>query len=76
MTAGVWVGPAAWRVGVDELLDRVAGRFGRVECRHRVRAFVLGLLADLPRKNCWTLAEQGGDATPDAMQRSWTVTLC
>src|SRR3954469_10571953 len=68
MTAGVRVGPAAWRVGVDELLDRVAGRFGRVECRHRVRAFVLGRLADLPRKNCWTIAEHAGDATPDGMQ--------
>ena len=68
MTAGVRVGPAAWQAGIDELLDRIAGRFGRVEVRRRVRAFVLGLLADLPRKNCWTLAEHGGDATPDGMQ--------
>src|SRR3954469_24531819 len=68
MTAGVRVGPAAWRVGVDELLDRVAGRCGRVEVRHRVRAFVLGLLADLPRKNCWTIAEHAGEGTPDGMQ--------
>jgi SRSO17 transposase len=29
---------------------------------------VRGLLADLPRKNCWTLAEHAGDATPDGMQ--------
>jgi SRSO17 transposase len=29
---------------------------------------VRGLLGDLPRKNCWTLAEQAGDASPDAMQ--------
>jgi SRSO17 transposase len=29
---------------------------------------VLGLLADLPRKNCWTIAEHAGDATPDGMQ--------
>jgi SRSO17 transposase len=29
---------------------------------------VLGLLADLPRKNCWTLAEHAGDATPDGLQ--------
>jgi SRSO17 transposase len=28
----------------------------------------LGLLSDLPRKNCWTLAEHAGDATPDGMQ--------
>jgi SRSO17 transposase len=29
---------------------------------------VLGLLADLPRKNCWTIAEHAGQATPDGMQ--------
>jgi SRSO17 transposase len=53
---------------VDELFARVAGRFGRVEPRRRARAFVLGLLADLPRKNCWTIAEHAGDATPDGRQ--------
>jgi SRSO17 transposase len=46
----------------------VAGRFGRVDLRRRARAFVRGLLADLPRKNCWTIAEHAGDATPDGMQ--------
>ena len=46
----------------DRLLDRMAGRFARVETRRRARAFVLGLLADLPRKNCWTIAEHAGDA--------------
>ena len=29
---------------------------------------MLGLLADLPRKNCWSIAEHAGDATPDGMQ--------
>jgi SRSO17 transposase len=29
---------------------------------------VLGLLSDLPRKNCWTIAEWAGDRTPDGMQ--------
>jgi SRSO17 transposase len=29
---------------------------------------VLGLLADLPRKNCWSIVEHAGDATPDGMQ--------
>jgi hypothetical protein len=29
---------------------------------------VLGLLSDLPRKNCWTIAEWAGEATPDGMQ--------
>jgi SRSO17 transposase len=46
----------------------MAGRFGRVETRRRVRGFVLGLLADLPRKNCWTIAEHAGDPDPHGMQ--------
>jgi SRSO17 transposase len=53
---------------LDELMGRVAGRFGRVEPRRRARAFVLGLLADLPRKNCWTIAEHAGDRSPGGMQ--------
>jgi len=31
--------------------------------------YVRGLLSDLLRKNCWTLAEYAGDTTPDRMQR-------
>jgi SRSO17 transposase len=53
---------------LDELMGRIGGRFARVEPRRRARAFVLGLLADLPRKNCWSIAEHAGDATPDGMQ--------
>ncbi|MFC9245029.1 IS701 family transposase [Streptomyces sp. NPDC057136] len=49
-------------------MDRIAGRFARVEPRRRIRHLVLGLLADLPQKNCWTIAEWAGEATPDAMQ--------
>ncbi len=49
------------------MLGRVAGRFPRVELRRRARAFVGGLLADLPRKNCWTIAEHAGDPSPDGM---------
>ena len=49
-------------------MGRIAGRFARVEPRRRARAFVLGLLSGLRRKNCWTIAEQAGDADPDGMQ--------
>ncbi|MFE7113585.1 IS701 family transposase [Streptomyces sp. NPDC057575] len=49
-------------------MDRIAGRFTRVEPRRRIRRLVLGLLSDLPRKNCWTIAEWAGEATPDGMQ--------
>jgi SRSO17 transposase len=68
VAAGHSVTPASWQAGLDELLGRVAGRFARVEPRRRARAFVLGLLADLPRKNCWTIAEHAGDTSPDGMQ--------
>ena len=53
---------------LDELMLRIGGRFGRVEPRRRARAFVLGLLAGLPRKNCWTIAEHVGDDSPGGMQ--------
>jgi hypothetical protein len=49
---------------LDELMGRIAGRFSRVEPRRRARAFVLGLLVDLPRKNSWTIAGHAGDVTP------------
>ncbi|MFJ9107347.1 transposase [Streptomyces sp. NPDC102283] len=39
-----------------------------MEPRCRARAFVLGLLSELPRKNCWTLAEHVGDANPHGPQ--------
>jgi SRSO17 transposase len=53
---------------LDELMTRAGPRFRRVEPRRRARAFVLGLLAELPRKNCWTIAEHAGDGSPDGMQ--------
>ena len=56
VAAGLSVDPGRWAEQFDELMGRIAGRFGRVEPRRRARAFVLGLLADLPRKNCWTMA--------------------
>ena len=60
--------PGRVEVVLGELLGRVAGRFGRVEPRRTAERMVRGLLAELPRKNCWTLAEHVGDVTPDAMQ--------
>jgi SRSO17 transposase len=50
------------------MVARIGGRFRRVEPRRRARAFVLGLLAELPRKNCWTIAEHVGLPSPDGIQ--------
>lgn len=49
-------------------MGRIAGRFARVEPRLRASRLVLGLLSDLPRKNCWTIAEWAGENTPHSMQ--------
>jgi SRSO17 transposase len=55
--------------GLDELHERIAGRFGRAEPRGRVREYVSGLVTGLERKNGWTLAEWAGEVSPDGMQR-------
>ena len=68
MAVGHSVDPARWQPVFDDLMARVARRFARVEPRRRARAFVLGLLAELPRKNCWTIAEHAGDSSPAGMQ--------
>ena len=68
MAVGHSVEPDRWRAETDRLLDRMAGRFARVETRRRARGFLLGLLADLPRKNCWSIAEHAGDPDPHGMQ--------
>jgi hypothetical protein len=52
-----------------ELLAELAGTFARRGVRAQAGKYVDGLLADLPRKNGWTLAEHAGDRSPDRMQR-------
>jgi hypothetical protein len=48
---------------------RVSGRFARVEPRRRMASFIRGLLAGLPRVNCWTIAEHAGEVCLRGMQR-------
>src|SRR5437868_15486628 len=69
MAAGLSVDLDRWQREFDELMLRVGGRFGRVEPRRRMAAFVRGLLAGLPRVNCWTVAEHAGERCPRGMQR-------
>jgi SRSO17 transposase len=58
-----------WRREFDDLMLRIGPRFARVEPRRRVAGFLAGLLAELPRRNCWTIAEHAGDLDPRGMQR-------
>ncbi|WP_425303109.1 DUF5753 domain-containing protein, partial [Nocardia wallacei] len=45
----------------------IAPRFTRRETLGSARDLMLGLVADLSRKNCWTLAEHSGHANPDRL---------
>src|SRR5947207_4618355 len=69
MAAGLSVNLDRWRDEFDELMLRIGSRFARVEPRRRMAALVAGLLAGLPRVNCWSIAEHAGDAGPRGMQR-------
>ena len=64
MAAGLSVDLDRWRREFDELMLRVGGRFARAEPRRRMAAFVRGLLAGLPRVNCWSIAEHAGRRVP------------
>jgi hypothetical protein len=52
-----------------QLTGRTGAHFARVEPLSQAGKYVLGLMSDLPRKNCLTLSEHVGDRTPDRMQR-------
>jgi hypothetical protein len=68
VAAGHSVDPARWQEAFEAVMSRIASRFARVEPRCRVRDLVRGLLSDLPRKNCWTIAEWAWETSPDGMQ--------
>jgi SRSO17 transposase len=57
-----------WAADLDEVMGRIAPRFGRAEPRRRALAYLHGLLSPLERKNGWQLAEAAGDQTPDGVQ--------
>ncbi len=67
LAAAYRVDPDRWSDG-GALLDRIAPRFARYEPLRRAGSLMIGLLSGLDRKNCWTIAEQRGDGTPDGLQ--------
>jgi SRSO17 transposase len=72
VAAGHSVEPDPWSTLRTQLLDRIAARFARVETRQRFARFLAGMLAELPRKNCWTIAEHAGEPSPHGMQHLLT----
>lgn len=60
---------SAWAAGLEQVHERIAGRFRRAEPRRRALAYLRGLLSPIERKNGWQVAEAAGESTPDGMQR-------
>jgi SRSO17 transposase len=57
-----------WGRQLDEVARRIGARFPRSETRDRVRAYLIGLLGPVQRKNAWRVAERIGDADPYGVQ--------
>jgi SRSO17 transposase len=57
-----------WGQQLDAVARRIGSRFSRSETRDRVRAYLVGLLAPVQRKNSWQIAEQIGEAAPYGVQ--------
>jgi SRSO17 transposase len=62
------VDPVRWREAFGAVLDRIESRFVRYEPLRHAADLMLGMLAPLERKNCWTIAEHRGEESPAALQ--------
>ena len=58
-----------WAADFLQFCTRFADVFGRKEPRAQAIKYLRGLMASVPRKNSWQVAEAVGDRIPDAMQR-------
>jgi hypothetical protein len=57
VAAAVMVEAGRAEQNLAELLGRIGPCFTRPEPLRQAGKYVRGLMSDLPRKNCWTLAE-------------------
>lgn len=64
-----------WAADFQRFCARFADVFGRKEPRAQAAKYLRGLLASVPRKNGWQVAEAVGDAIPDPTQRLLYRTL-
>src|SRR5215210_463714 len=58
-----------WALYLDDLHARIAHRFRRPEVKERVQRYLIGLLAEIRRKNGWQMAQTIGEAQPRSTQR-------
>ena len=68
LTAAFSIDPDDWLDEFGALMDRIGPWFARYESARHAASLMLGLLSNLERKNCWTIAEARGDVTPYGLQ--------
>ena len=68
LTAVQSIDPDRWLDEFGALMDRIRPRFARYEPARHAAGLMLGLVSNLERKNCWTIAEKRGDVTPHGLQ--------
>jgi len=68
LTAAFSIDSDGWLDEFGALMDRIRPRFARYEPARHAAGLMLGLLSNLERKNCWTIAEEHGDVTPYGLQ--------
>ncbi|WP_018639617.1 transposase [Parafrankia elaeagni] len=66
------VDPDRWSDEFEALAARPDRRFPRIESRMRLRRFLRGMMSELQRINCRTLAEDMGEDRPGPMQHFLT----
>lgn len=60
---------ANWREEFDRLMGRLKTRFSHSQSRVWARAYLQGLLSNMPRKNGWQLAQNVGATSPYGLQQ-------
>jgi SRSO17 transposase len=63
------VGARLAREKRNHLTGLLAAHFTRREPVQQAGKYIDGLMSDLPDKNCWSLAQHAGDASPGKMRR-------
>lgn len=63
-----------WERDLTKLVGRISPLFSRVDSRRHAEQYLRGLLAPIPRKNGWTIAEYVGEREPKALQRFLNLT--
>lgn len=65
-----------WTTELEAVGARISDRFARPETAGHALDLVAGLISDLERKNCWTIAERAGHPSPHGLQHLLARAVC